>query len=615
MAWLDKNPTRRDGTSAFEAVMGSVEILLYEIDYTLITKIDFANNIFWGIIKNTLPQKLNVSQETLIDSLLMTGTSFLPPFPVLKDREVIKQQPYTLTDAINMFRTAHKSITTLCQTWIEVLQKQEPQWEDKYRKAKMALKHNIHVADRDPTSPESVARVMVTDYDQLTQDHHEYIGLQLPAELYHYLIHGSIGQRVMNWLSYLELLVFPPLGGGDSEEYRRLVTQQLIPIQAQSIALYTSRMHRVYQHKNFTTRFWFDNTTTVSLNHQNVDPAPDKLAATWRINQDVYEKHVTKSVVNPGSFLFALDSLEEAEFVALTTKEVKVVGNLKSHAEILSNIMWRLLHLRGYINNDHQPTVWGKALIAALTQLSSSGVRLTNEVEEAAFLAFELLRLNQLNVHNRHEEWVGAPQRGTNEDKNHCLLIARCACLIKLRHKEEGYTGPLSKNLLAFYSIISAVREADRDLVEAITASMFMFAQADRVNARDDKSTEIRKRNNDDWIELGFRYVYASIPKEPLLILCSLPFGKDVDIGLGIAVKTYLDDYARAGTTKEEKKTAKESYVTQQLPKSVDFAGDLEIAFNFFDAIHRGVKTLGSEIPANDLAIWEGAGKYLAEKR
>ena len=147
MAYLDKHPTRMDGTQAFEVIMGSLELLLYDIDYSIITKMDFNNGLYWGIVKSTLPQKLNVSEETLINSMLMTGTSFLPAFPVLRDREIIKQQPYTVTDAINMYRTANKSMITLCETWSEILQKQEPMWEDKYRKAKMAIKHNIHVAD------------------------------------------------------------------------------------------------------------------------------------------------------------------------------------------------------------------------------------------------------------------------------------------------------------------------------------------------------------------------------------------------------------------------------------------------------------------------------------
>jgi hypothetical protein len=102
-----------------------------------------------------------------------------------------------------------------------------------------------------------------------------------------------------------------------------------------------------------------------------------------------------------------------------------------------------------------------------------------------------------------------------------------------------------------------------------------------------------------------------------LLVLtrCSLPFGKDVDIGLGIAVKTYLDSYARPGSNSDEKYAAKANYVREQLPHSVDFAGDLEVTFDFFNAVYEGVKTLEGEIPEGDLAVWKGAHKYLADRR
>jgi hypothetical protein len=502
MAYLDKHPTRKYGKQAFEAMMGSPELLLYDIEYSIITKIDFTSGLLYVLVKPSLPQKLNVSEDTLTDALLMTGTSFLPAFPVLKETDIIKQQPFTINDAINIYRTAHKSMITLCDTWTEILQKQEPNWQDKYRKAKMAIKHNIHVEEHS-----GMAVVVVSNSDQLTGDHPEYIALNLPQELYHYLIHADIGRRVMNWLSYLEMLVFPPLAGGDATEYRRLITEQLVPIQSQSIALYTSRLHRGFQHRDIKIRFWFDNTTTVVVKPLEVDPAPEGLAATWRVSKNLFEHQKAASITKPGSFSFALSSLQDDDFAATTKNTVSETQNLKSQSEILSNAMWRLLHLRGYINNDHQLTNWGVALNITLGVLISMGFESMNEIEEAAFLAFELLRFDQLNARNRHREWIGVPLKGSEQDKTHCLLIARCACLLRLRHKETGYTGPLSKNLLAFSSIISAVRVADRDLVEAIIASMFMFAHADRKDALDDNTGKARKRNNLDWAQLGLRYV------------------------------------------------------------------------------------------------------------
>lgn len=80
-------------------------------------------------------------------------------------------------------------------------------------------------------------------------------------------------------------------------------------------------------------------------------------------------------------------------------------------------------------------------------------------------------------------------------------------------------------------------------------------------------------------------------------------------------MKTFLDDYAQPGSSPDEKTTAKVNYVKDKLPHSVDFSEDLEMTFNFFNALYAGVSALGSEIPGDDLDVWKGAQKYLADRR
>jgi hypothetical protein len=59
-------------------------------------------------------------------------------------------------------------------------------------------------------------------------------------------------------------------------------------------------------------------------------------------------------------------------------------------------------------------------------------------------------------------------------------LISRVACIGKLKHKAIGYSGPLSRQLLSFRSLISAVRTALRDLIEVVLASMLLSGDVDR---------------------------------------------------------------------------------------------------------------------------------------
>jgi hypothetical protein len=60
---------------------------------------------------------------------------------------------------------------------------------------------------------------------------------------------------------------------------------------------------------------------------------------------------------------------------------------------------------------------------------------------------------------------------------------------------------------------------------------------------------------------------------------------------------------------------AKLSYHEKFLPNHVNIAEDFDVAFSFFDALHDGIKTLGSEISDKDKKAWDNAKEYLAKRR
>lgn len=87
------------------------------------------------------------------------------------------------------------------------------------------------------------------------------------------------------------------------------------------------------------------------------------------------------------------------------------------------------------------------------------------------------------------------PNRSTflEEDKTFNMLVSRVACIGKLQHKNIGYSGPLSRQLLCYRSLVSEVRSALRNLVEVTLASLLLSGEADR--------------DRNDWSELGLKYV------------------------------------------------------------------------------------------------------------
>src|SRR5690349_337813 len=126
--------------------MGPQELLLYPIRDSVIRSIDWQAGTLTAISKKQLLKAASVSESLFIDSLLMTGTSFLPRFPPLQDGQV-NPRPPTIMDAVNMLRASDKSVATCCASFNDILVAQDPDWLDKYRKARMAVNHYIYIAE------------------------------------------------------------------------------------------------------------------------------------------------------------------------------------------------------------------------------------------------------------------------------------------------------------------------------------------------------------------------------------------------------------------------------------------------------------------------------------
>lgn len=65
------------------------------------------------------------------------------------------------------------------------------------------------------------------------------------------------------------------------------------------------------------------------------------------------------------------------------------------------------LQLRGYIDEKHQLTTWGTCLEQALSMLDPR-----DNLEDATFLAIEMLRLELLNTRPWFSHLSGGPVRG-----------------------------------------------------------------------------------------------------------------------------------------------------------------------------------------------------------
>lgn len=81
---------------------------------------------------------------------------------------------------------------------------------------------------------------------------------------------------------------------------------------------------------------------------------------------------------------------------------------MTAQEDILSNVMWRFLQLRGYVDDKHNLTAWGKCLEQALSNVDPA-----DNLEEAIFIAIEMLRFDLLNTQNWFSHVSGGPMRGS----------------------------------------------------------------------------------------------------------------------------------------------------------------------------------------------------------
>lgn len=161
-----------------------------------------------------------------------------------------------------------------------------------FRKARMTVKHSVIVTEDGKTEP--------LDLEHAPGMIHEFFGQRLPDELYGYFAHGIIGPRILNWRVGSEILMHPPLDGGDSKEYRELVRTQLTPIQTLTIGLLASPLNFYYQRTDMTKKVWFDKEKgeTISIKNDFDKEKTSSIISSWNVTQAIFGEEFNKYPVS-----------------------------------------------------------------------------------------------------------------------------------------------------------------------------------------------------------------------------------------------------------------------------------------------------------------------------
>jgi len=497
-----------------DALCGSLSCLIYGAE-RVIANFNWDTRKFTWVERQKCLSKLGLNDEQFIDLALLSGLSLIAPPEQVADTTIPMQTARALLGRSNNNGLA------AC----EMLKNDE--YKTLFMKARTAVRHGIVI--------DSHGEIKARESATAPFDLHEVTSPRLSDEMYFYMSRGVAGPRALNWRTKAEIFESPPLDGGSSQAYQHMVSQKLAPLRTRSLALVTPHLHYYYRKHDVTIVPWYDESAARQLNVPDVVASDPTIASKkWRVKSELLSKAAsqvspdTRVLGSPSSpdqvdlartpFLFAVMLLSEDGVASQTFNEN--TNSLQNTNELLVNTTLRFLEDRGYINSDHTLSAWGKALKAALDKAKSNGyleaAGTPSEAEEAIFMAFELHRLDALNTNQMFPAatYLGAPMRGSETDKGHTLLLSRIACLGSFRHDEIGFTGPLSRHLLAYHQMAAAVRGALRDLAEIHALNMLLSGAV----SRDLKLTE--------YTDLG----------------SNLPLLNEPDLGLALVVKSFLDE-------------------------------------------------------------------------
>lgn len=451
-----------------DTVYGASELFLFEVP-EVITRWDFMEDqVVWVRRSECLQLLRNFPSDSFTDACLLAGNDLLEPFPLLS------KQPNTFAvkEAASLM-SANSSNglprgDNVCQTLVPT---HPSKYQDKFRKARLTVKHHAVL-----TVNGKVELLNAREAPDAMTD--VVIGQRLPDELYYYLSKGLISTRVLNWLTQTEVLESPPLDGGFSDAYRNLVSDQLNEMRTSTICVLAFSLVRSYSKAQMRMRCWFDKGKSQTIDLRNIDD-PRPAVSKWNVREDVFSAEL-RNFKGCGTIGACVRMISDEGFAAKTITPKPVGKVLQTKLEILFNSTWRLLQLRGYIDENHKLTTWGQVLHSVITATSSEGIMPGNDLEEGALIAVELARYGLLNTNTMFASYGGAPHQGTGKDKRCTLLISRIANFGRFDHQAIGYTGPLSRNMLAYNSLVNAVRSGLRDLSEACVTAMLLCGEVSR---------------------------------------------------------------------------------------------------------------------------------------
>jgi len=281
---------------------------------------------------------------------------------------------------------------------------------------------------------------------------------------------------------------------------------------ATALALISSVAHPFWSNRKITGYFWFETPSPHGQKPiQHNSPQTTQLAervSGWKVSYGIVEEELRRQNSSTIDFALCLGATASEKLAGRT----KAKGGLNQipldkKDEVVANVIWRFLELRGFLLNTHTHSPLARAMHTAIKQ-----ARVNDKFQDPLYLFLELVRAGVMHGHLWSQRaFSGGPSFGTDDEKSSMLLVMRVLSIVPLNFKSQPWSAPLSRELLVFNSFVRSLTRALRTLLEV--ASLNMLLRSDARRARDDL----------------------------LDITLSLPFQTEVNTGFGVLAKVYLD--------------------------------------------------------------------------
>ncbi|KAF8479621.1 temperature dependent protein affecting M2 dsRNA replication-domain-containing protein, partial [Russula ochroleuca] len=259
--------------------------------------------------------------------------------------------------------------------------------------------------------------------------------------------------------------------------------------------------------------FWFEHSAPSSNKSVlHTSQATSQLAQRvvgWHVPYAIVEEELRGQNSSTIDFALCLGATATEKQAART--RVRPGGTnlpaLDKKDEIVANVIWRFLELRGFLLKTHDHSPMARAMHSAIRP-----ARLNDKFQDPLYLFLELVRAGVMHGHLwSRRAFSGGPSFGTDDEKSCMLLVMRTLSIVPLNFKSVPWSAPLSRELLVFNSFVRSLSRALRTLVEVTTLNMLLRSDA--------------RRARDDLLDIAL----------------SLPFQGEVNTGFGVLAKVYLD--------------------------------------------------------------------------